>query len=57
MYHELSEEHWEEDFLAAACLSQTDQIVDCEEDCMTDVEMKVVEPVPKINSFKESMKV
>jgi len=54
--HELSEEHWEEEFLAAACSSQTDKIDDCEEDCVTDVEMEVVEPVPKINSFKEAMK-
>jgi len=54
--HELSEELWEEEFLAVACSSRTDQIDDCEKDCMEDVEMEVVEPVPKINSFKEAMK-
>ena len=53
---ELSEEHWEEEFLAAACSSEPDSIDD-EEDCVAgDVEMEVVEAVPKIDTFKDAMK-
>ena len=54
---ELSEEHWEEEFLAAACSSEPDPIDDEEEDCVTgDVEMEVVEAVPNIDTFKDAMK-
>ena len=52
---ELSEEHWEEEFLAAACSSEPDPIDD-EEDCvMGGVEMEVVEAVPKIDTFKDAI--
>ena len=54
---ELSEEHWEEEFLTAACSSEPDPIDDEEEDCVTgDVKMEVVEAVPKIDTFKDAMK-
>ena len=55
---ELSEEHWEEEFLAAACSSEPGQIDDDEEDRVTgDVEMEVVEAVPKIDTFNMQWKI